>query len=164
MVYLEELMKFEDVVDIIEKPTAVVFTTVNEKDGPESRALLNLANKQLYPGLTGKAISIEGNRITLYFTTNTSSRKIGQIHANPKAALYFCIPEKMCGVGLCGIMEEITDQKIKTDFWQPGWDIYYHEGASDPDYALIKFVSEDIRSWYNSAKHVFGTTSSDKAD
>lgn len=157
-------MKIENVVAIIEKSAAVVFSTVNEKGYPESRALLNLANKKQYPNLTGKALSIEGNKITLYFTTNTSSRKIMQMRANPKTSLYFCIPEKLRGAGLCGIMTEISDQKVKDSFWQPGWDIYYHEGASDPDYALIKFVSEDIRSWYNSAEHIFGITPADKTE
>ncbi len=157
-------MKIEDVVGIIEKSEAVVFSTVNEKGYPESRALLNLANKQLYPKIAGKALNIDGNRITLYLSTNTSSRKIMQMRTNPKTSLYFCIPEKIRGAGLCGIMTEITDQKVKDDFWQPGWEIYYHEGASDPDYALIKFVSEDIRSWYNSAEHIFSTIPADKTE
>lgn len=148
-------MKIEDVEAIIEKSDAAVFSTVNEKGFPESRALLNLANKKKYPRLVGKALLIEGNRITLYFTTNTSSRKVLQLRKNQKSSLYFCIPGKFLGAGLCGEMIEVTDQKIKEDFWQTGWRIYYHKGASDPDYALIKFVSEDIRSWSHSAEHTF---------
>mgnify|MGYP000931455387 CR=1 FL=1 len=152
-------MKIEDVVDIIEKSDGAVFSTIGEKGFPESRALLNLANRKQYPKLVGKALAAEGNRITLYFTTNTSSRKVTQLRANPKTSLYFCIPGKFLGVGLSGVMTEITDKKIKDDFWLPGWLIYYHEGPSDPDYALIKFVSEDIRSWYHSAEHTFSAVS-----
>jgi general stress protein 26 len=154
-------MKIEDIVGIIEKSDGTVFSTVNEKGYPESRALLNLANKKQYPELSGKALLTDGNRITLYFTTNTSSRKVSQMRKNSKASLYFCIPAEFLGAGLCGTMTEITEQKIKNDFWQPGWDIYYHNGASDPDYTLLKFVSEDIRSWYHSAEHTFSSASED---
>jgi general stress protein 26 len=154
-------MKIENVVDIIEKSDAAVFTTINEKGFPESRALLNLGNKKQYPKLIGKALSADGNRITVYFTTNTSSRKISQLRANPKTSVYFCIPNKIIGAGLCGTMTEITDPAIKEDFWLPGWRIYYHNGATDPDYTLLKFVSEDIRSWYHSSEHTF---SADKTE
>jgi general stress protein 26 len=157
-------MKIEDVVAIIEKSDAVVFSTVNEKGYPESRALLNLANKKQYPKLAGKTLETDGNRITLYFTTNTSSRKISQLRLNSKSSLYFCIPDKFLGAGLCGVMTEITDQKIKDDFWQSGWRIYYHKGSSDPDYTLLKFVTEDIRSWYHSAEHTFSAFSDDKTE
>ncbi|MCK9169250.1 MAG: pyridoxamine 5'-phosphate oxidase family protein [Treponema sp.] len=154
-------MKIEDIAGIIEKSDGAVFSTVNEKGYPESRALLNLANKKQYPELIGKALITDGNRVSVYFTTNTSSRKVSQLRTNPKSSLYFCIPDKFLGAGLCGIMTEITDQKIKDDFWQPGWRIYYHRGSSDPDYALLKFVSEDIRSWYHSAEHTFSVSSAE---
>jgi Uncharacterized stress protein (general stress protein 26) len=157
-------MKIEDVTSIIEKSNGVVLTTINEKGFPESRALFNLAYKKQFPKLAGRALELEGDRITLYLSTNTSSRKVSQVRENQKTSLYFCLPDKITGAGLCGYMTEITDPAFKESFWQRGWEIYYHEGPADPDFALLKFVSEDIRSWYHSNEHTFSTRLPEKTE
>ncbi|AEE16585.1 pyridoxamine 5'-phosphate oxidase family protein [Treponema brennaborense] len=148
-------MDIRDVVTIMKTSKAAVLSTVNESGYPESRALLNLANAKKYPKLADKAIRLTENTVTLYFTTNTSSRKITQLRANPKASLYFCIPDKFLGAGAVGEIEEITDETVKKEFWQTGWRIYYPKGYTDPDYTLLKFTSKKIRCWGGFAKHEF---------
>ena len=134
-------MNIKDVVKVIQASECAQIATFgkDETEGfPEIRALLNLANPKQYPKLKGKAISVDGETITIYFTTNTSSRKIKQIRAN------------------IGTMEEVLDMDVKKDFWHKTWLMYYHKGPADPDYTLMKFTSKYMHCWGNLGIHNFG--------
>ncbi len=152
-------MKINDVVKIIQTAECAQIGTFgkDETEGfPEIRALLNLANPKKYPKLKDKAISVDGDTLTIYFTTNTSSRKIRQIRADNKVCLYFVLPKKFKGVSAIGTIEEVTDQAVKEDFWQTGWYIYYHKGPKDPDYTVLKFTTKFIHCWGGGKIHNFG--------
>lgn len=152
-------MNIKDTVKIIQSSECAQIATFgkDETEGfPEIRALLNLANPKKYPKLKDKAISVDNETLTLYFTTNTSSRKVRQLRANNKACLYFVLPKKFKGVSAIGTIEEVTDQSVKEDFWQTGWYIYYHKGAKDPDYTLLKFTTKYLHCWGGGKVHDFG--------
>ena len=99
---------------------------------------------------------LDGGTVTLYFTTNTSSRKVAQLRVQQKSCVYFCIPGRFKGVCLTGTAEEVTDQAVKNEFWHAKWLMYYHKGPSDPDYTLLKFTSSRIRCWSGFSLHDFG--------
>ena len=152
-------MNIKDAVKIIQSSECAQIATFgkDETEGfPEIRALLNLANPKKYPRLKNKAIFVDGETLTIYFTTNTSSRKVRQLRANNKACLYFVLPKKFKGVSAIGTIEEVTDQYVKEDFWQTGWYIYYHKGAKDPDYTLLKFTTKFLHCWGGGKVHDFG--------
>ena len=152
-------MNIKDVVKVIQASESAQIATFgkDETEGfPEIRALLNLANPKMYPKLKDKAISVDGETVTIYFTTNTSSRKIKQIRANNKVCLYFVLPKKFKGISAIGTIEEVTDLSEKEAFWQTGWLIYYHKGPKDPDYTLLKFTSQYMHCWGNLGIHNFG--------
>ena len=152
-------MKIKDVVKVIETAECAQIATFgkDETEGfPEIRALLNLANPKQYPKLKDKAISVDGETLTIYFTTNTSSRKVKQIRANNNVCLYFVLPEKFKGVSAIGTIEEVTDMEVKKDLWQTGWLIYYHKGPTDSDYTVLKFTSKYLHCWGNANIHDFG--------
>lgn len=88
---------------------------------------------------------------TFYFTTNTSSRRVAQYRANPKACLYFCDRRFFRGVMLKGTMEVLTDSDSKKMIWRDGDETYYKEGMTDEDYCVLKFTTEKGR-WYSSFK------------
>ena len=152
-------MNIKDAAKIIQSSECAQIATFgkDETEGfPEIRALLNLANPKKYPKLKDKAITVDGDTLTIYFTTNTSSRKIRQIRANKKVCLYFVLPKKFKGVSAIGTIEEVTNQSVKEDFWQTGWYIYYHRGAKDPDYTLLKFTTKFLHCWGGGKVHDFG--------
>ena len=152
-------MNIKDAAKIIQSSECAQIATFgkDETEGfPEIRALLNLANPKKYPKLKDKAITVDGDTLTIYFTTNTSSRKIRQIRANKKVCLYFVLPKKFKGVSAIGTIEEVTDQSVKEDFWQTGWYIYYHKGAKDPDYTLLKFTTKFLHCWGGGKVYDFG--------
>lgn len=146
----------ENVISIIKNSKAAYLATVNSEGKPEIRALLNLPNSKKYKKLDGIALQQEGETLVMYFTTNTSSKKVSRIRNNPNVALYFCEPDVFRGICVSGTMEEVTDTSLKESLWQRGWTIYYPQGKTDPDYTILKFTSTKIEGWYDLGIHIFG--------
>ena len=82
-----------------------------------------------------------------YFSTNTSSMRVAQYRKNPKASIYFYHKGliKYVGVMLKGKMEVLTDQKTKDSIWCRGDTMFYKNGATDPDYCVLKFTATSGR-------------------
>ena len=146
----------KDVISIIRKSEVAYLATVDVEGRPAIRAMLNLCNPKKFKKLEDKTLFVDGEKVTIYLTTNTSSKKVERIRNNHNAAVYFCEPEKFKGICATGTIEEVTEQKIKEDLWRPSWLMYYHKGKTDPDYTVLKFTSTKIEGWYNLNKHCFG--------
>ena len=80
---------------------------------------------------------------SFYFSTNTSSMRVKQYLANPKASIYFYHKGliKYVGVMLTGTMEVLTDQEPKNMIWKKGDKLFYKKGVTDPDYCVLKFTA-----------------------
>ena len=83
---------------------------------------------------------------TIYFTTNTSSMRVGQFRENPKACVYVCDSRFFRGAMLTGTMEVLEDSESKEMIWQEGDTMYYPGGVTDPDLSLIH-ISEPTRPY-----------------
>jgi general stress protein 26 len=86
---------------------------------------------------------------TFWFTTNTSSRRVAQYRANPKASIYFYDKRFFRGVMLKGTMEVLTDAKSKEMIWQESDTMYYSGGVTDPDYCVLRFTALSGRYYAN---------------
>ncbi|MDE6479962.1 MAG: pyridoxamine 5'-phosphate oxidase family protein [Muribaculaceae bacterium] len=86
---------------------------------------------------------------TFYFTTNTSSMRVGQYMHDNKACVYFCDNRFFRGVLLRGLMEVLTDTSSKEMIWRDGDTQYYSEGVTDPDYCVLKFTALSGRYYSN---------------
>ena len=86
---------------------------------------------------------------TLYLTTNTSSMRVGQFRANPKACLYFCDRRFFRGAMLRGTVEVCEDAETKQRIWRAGDKMYYPLGVTDPDYCVLRFTALDGRYYSN---------------
>ncbi|MEZ3421852.1 MAG: pyridoxamine 5'-phosphate oxidase family protein [Eubacterium sp.] len=82
-----------------------------------------------------------------YFSTNTSSMRVGQYLKNPNASVYFYRKGlfRYTGVMLKGRMEVLTDQKTKDMIWQKSDTVFYKKGVADPDYCVLKFTAAEGR-------------------
>ncbi|MBR5767843.1 MAG: pyridoxamine 5'-phosphate oxidase family protein [Clostridia bacterium] len=82
-----------------------------------------------------------------YFSTNTSSMRVGQYLKNPNACIYFYRKGlfRYTGVMLRGKMEVLTDQETKNAIWRRGDTVFYKDGVTDPDYCVLKFTAESGR-------------------
>ena len=86
----------------------------------------------------------EGIKV-FYFTTNTSSMRVAQFLACPKACVYFCDQRFFRGAMLRGTVEVLTDEESKRMIWQEGDEVNYAQGVTDPDYCVLKFTAQSGR-------------------
>ena len=119
-------MEKADILKFISKRKTAFISSVNEQGYPVVRAML----------APRKVADDE-----IYFTTNTSSRKIAQFKENPAACVYFYRKGifRYQGVCLIGEMEICTDEETKKEIWRPLDKTFYPEGVTDPDYCVLKF-------------------------
>jgi len=92
---------------------------------------------------------------TFYFSTNTSSMRVGQYRANPKACIYFCDKRFFRGVMLKGTVEVLEDAASKAAIWQEGDTTYYPLGVTDPDYCVLMFTAQTGRYYTNFSSEDF---------
>ena len=124
-------MTKEQIYDFIKKQKTAFISSIDESGYPATRAML--APRE-----------IDGNDI--YFTTNTSSRKVAQYLANSKACIYFYERGrfKYQGAMLKGSVEVCTDQATKERIWRFGDKLFYKQGVTDPDYCVLKFTAFEV--------------------
>ena len=128
-------MSKETMEKLIDAAGISIIGSIDESGYPNSKAML--------PPRKRKGLE------TFYFTTNTSSMRVGQYKNNGKACLYFFDRRFFRGVMLLGKMEVLTDQKSKDMIWEESDTMYYPLGVTDPDYCVLKFSSEKIRVYQN---------------
>lgn len=139
--------EIQDHIQLMEQSTFVHLSVNTPAGFPELRAMLNLRNPDFFPTLTA-LYEREANPFTVYLSTNTSSRKMKFILADPRICVYFTRPQGSHGLQLGGLVEAVEDAQLKRDFWVEGWEQYYHEGIDDPDYTLLRLEPTFARGWY----------------
>lgn len=141
--------------ELLFKSFALQLSTVNPDGAPETRAMINIHNKQIAPHLEGVFADTPAGEI--YFITNTSSDKMKQIAKNNKASVYMYDAQTYEGLLLMGTVSEIKDQKIKDSFWHDSWKIYYPDGKDGGDFSILKFSGKDYKFYTGDFKVKKGT-------
>ena len=120
---------------LIDRAGVSIVGSVDEDGFPNSKAMLPPRMR-------------EGIR-HLFFTTNTSSMRVGQFARNSKACLYFFDKRYFKGAMLKGTMDVLQDAATKQMIWGDGDEMYYPGGVTDPDYCVLKFTSRTGRYYSN---------------
>ncbi len=114
----------------------VVFISSVDEDGfPNTKAMLGVRERD---GLKH-----------IYFSTNTSSKKVSQFQQNPKGCIYFCDANRFIGVMLKGEVEVHFDETHRKRLWREGDTMFYPQGLNDPDYCVLKFTIQSARIYSN---------------
>jgi general stress protein 26 len=92
---------------------------------------------------------------TFLFSTNTSSMRVSQYRAEPKACIYFFDKRFFRGVMLKGTMEVLEDEDSKEMIWREGDTMYYAKGVTDPDYCVLRFSAKSGRYYTNFSSQDF---------
>ncbi|MGD9100138.1 MAG: pyridoxamine 5'-phosphate oxidase family protein [Anaerolineae bacterium] len=144
-------MKTEEIkqasLELIESAPAAYLTTIGPDGFPHTRAMLNLRNKEMYPNQV-PLFAPHQDDMMIYFSTNTSSSKIGQIKANTRVCVYYCNPEQFHGLMLSGNIEIVDDAQIRQALWNEGWERYYPGGPHDPDHTVLRLYPAFAKGWY----------------
>ena len=120
---------------LIDQANTSIISSIDENGYPNTKAMLKVRHR-------------EGIK-QLYFSTNTSSRRVGQYQANPKACVYFYDRRFFRGVMLIGTMTVLQDESSRKMIWQTGDRLYYPKGINDPDYSVLKFTAVKGRYYSN---------------
>ena len=126
----------EQITEFIEQQKVAFIASVDADGFPNMKAMLMPRR-------------IDGN--CFYFTTNTSSLRVGQYRENDKASIYFFNKGRFRyeGVMLSGTMEVLEDAETKQDIWRAGDTMFYKEGVTDPDYCVLRFTAVRGRHYCN---------------
>lgn len=121
--------------NMIDKMKVAIISYIDGEGFPISKAMLVPRERE---GIT-----------TFWFSTNTSSNKVGFFRKNPNASIYFVDRRFFRGVSLSGTIEVLEDDEAKERIWQHGDTMYYPEGVTDPDYCVLRFTATKGRYYSN---------------
>jgi len=127
----------ESLGDLIDRQDVAFIASVDDHGFPAMKAMLPPRRR-------------EELRV-FYFTTNTSSMRVGHYRANPKGCIYFCDTRLFRGVMFTGLFEILEDQDRKNGIWREGDTEYYTLGPTDPDYCVLRFTASSYR-YYSDLK------------
>jgi general stress protein 26 len=77
----------------------------------------------------------------VWFSTNTSSKRVQQLRGNNKVCLYFVDEKNFKGLMLIGTIKILQALKSKKVLWSEGNEKYYPQGVTDPDYSVLRFTA-----------------------
>jgi general stress protein 26 len=95
-----------------------------------------------YPNIKGMIKRENEGLKTVWFSTNTSSKRVLQVMKNPRTCVYFIDFEQWKGLMLVGTMEKLQDPESKKRLWADSDIRYYPEGVNDPDYTVMRFTTQ----------------------
>ena len=133
--------------ELMDTAEVAMLTTIGAEGFPETRAMFNLRRRTQFPGLVHFFAQHQADFL-VYFTTNTSSRKLTQLARNPRASVYYSRPADWRGLNLVGSLEVVSDPGLKERLWQEGWELYYPAGPQDPDYTVLRLKPQFGRYYH----------------
>jgi general stress protein 26 len=105
-------------------------------------AMLGTNGDDGYPNIKAM-IKVENEGLKrIWFSTNTSSKRVAQLLRDPKACVYFVDFDQWKGLMLVGTVEVLQDAESRERVWTEGDEKYYALGVTDPDYSVLRFTAE----------------------
>ncbi len=113
----------------------------------QKTAFIGSVDEDGFPNIKAMLAPRERDGFTFYFTTNTSSMRVGQYLRDPKASIYFYHRGRFryTGIMLKGTMRVLKDRESKERIWRPGDTMFYKKGVEDPDYCVLQFIAKSGR-------------------
>jgi len=155
---MEEKELKQACLNLMGKVDVVYLSTVDGDGFPHTRIMSNLRDKKQHPNLA-KMLEQHKEDFLTYMVTSSSSVKMQQIRANPKVSVYLGVytevPSDFQCLTLCGEIEEVSDQQLKKQLWQSGWEIFWQGGADDPEYTVLRLMPAFARGAYKESPFEF---------
>jgi len=107
-----------------------------------------------YPDVRVLVVTAKDGADTIWFATETSSRKIAQLQKNPKATIYGYDMEAMTEFRLFGTVELLSDPESRRKVWQDDFTQHWPDGVDSPNMIVLKFNTD--RGVYDSYEREAG--------
>ncbi len=95
--------------------------------------------------MTTQLAKVDGE---LWFFTKRESPKADEIRDHHRVSLSYAKPEDNSYVSVSGKAELITDPKKAQELWDPIYEQWFPQGASDPSLILIRVTVEQAEYWH----------------
>jgi general stress protein 26 len=123
---------------LIERSSICLLGTNGEDGFPNIKAMMNAKHEGL-------------NKI--WFSTNTSSRRVQQLKKDNRACVYYVDDKDFKGLMLTGTIGILQDLKSRQMLWNDGDERYYPLGVEDPDYSVLCFTAHK-GNYYHKLKNI----------
>jgi general stress protein 26 len=126
----EEAMR--EALSLVNRSNFAMLGTNGEDGYPNIKAMFNM----------NTILKIETNNMkTIWFSTNTSSKRVAQLNRDHRACVYFVDFDQVKGLMLVGDIEVLQDIESKQFLWNEDSKKYYTLGVTDPDYTVLRFTA-----------------------
>ncbi|OGO43155.1 MAG: general stress protein 26 [Chloroflexi bacterium RBG_16_58_8] len=123
---------------LVESSKICLLGTNAEGGFPNIKAMLNLKHEGLEK---------------VWFSTNTSSRRVQQIMKDSRACVYYVDETNFKGLMLVGTIKIMQDLESRKMLWAEGAEVYYPQGVEDSDYSVLCF-SAKWGNYYQGLKNI----------
>jgi len=155
---MEEKELKQACLNLMEKVDVLYLSTVDADGFPHTRIMSNLRDKKQHPNMA-KMFEQHKEDFLVYMATSSSSVKVQHIRANPKVSVFFGfyteVPTDFQCLMLGGEIEEVSDQQLKKELWQSGWEIFWKGGVGDPEYTVLRLTPAFARGGYKESPFEF---------
>jgi len=84
----------------------------------------------------------------IWFSTNTSSRRVNQLLKDPRTCVYFVDFDNWEGLMLVGDIVILQDLESRQRLWHEGDEKYYPLGIADPEYTILRFTTSSCNYYH----------------
>jgi len=121
-----------EALSLVNRSSFAMLGTNGEDGYPNIKAMFNM----------NAILKMENDDIkTIWFSTNTSSRRVAQLNRDSRACVYFVDFDQIKGLMLVGDIEVLQDIESKQFLWNEDSEKYYPLGVTDPDYTVLRFTA-----------------------
>ncbi len=118
-------------------------------------AFLGTVDELGYPHIKGMFKARSSGIGEVWFSTNTSSERVGHICALSKTCVYFVDMENIAGLMLVGETEATRSEEARRMIWEEGDERYYPLGIDDPDFTVLHFRAHEGNFYHKLRKCSF---------
>lgn len=124
---MDKKYAIEKGLELVKKSKIAMLGNSDDNGFPNIKAMLNLKTEGLEK---------------IWFSTNTSSKRVSLLRKNEKACVYYVDSESFEGLMLVGNIEVLQDEESRKMLWFDGCEKYYPLGINDPDYSVLCFSTQ----------------------
>ena len=115
--------------DIMATAESCALITIGADGAPQARMMNPFAPEQ---------------GLTVWMATNRDTRKVAEMHADPRVTLIYFDPSDPGYATLIGTVRLIDDAAEKRGRWKDEWSLYYPGGPQGETYLLIEFLPDRL--------------------
>ena len=107
---MEKEQAIQDALALANDAAIAMLGTNGDNGYPNIKAMIKMENEGLK---------------TIWFSTNTSSKRVAQLKRDSKVCVYFVDMDQWKGLMLVGTIEVLQDMESRQRLWRPGYEKYY---------------------------------------